>query len=387
MGRLSNREPAAYHTAGAEGAALRGTENLSGECPLCAKSRHSGRFWILLLAGKGAQVRGASPVKLPRRTLLHLAAGAAALPEVLRIAWAQAYPTRPVRVVVGQAAGSGSDAVARLIGQFLSERFGQQFVIENRPGAGGNIATEAVVRSPPDGYTLLLVNTGSAIDATLYDKLNFDVMRDITPIAGIAIFEFVIEVNPSVPTKTLPEFIAYAKANPGKINMASAGIGSAHHLFGELFKMMAGVEMVHVPYRGSTPALTDLLGGRVQVMFDATTSSLPHISSGKLRPLAVTTATRSELLPDIPTIGDFVPGYEAHGWIGFGAPKNTPAAVVDRLNNEINAAISDSSIKARLIDLGGLVLPPSSPADFGKLIADETEKWAKVIRAANVRPE
>jgi tripartite-type tricarboxylate transporter receptor subunit TctC len=318
---------------------------------------------------------------------LHLAAGAAALPEVLRIAWAQAYPTRPVRVVVGQAAGSGSDAVARLIGQFLSERFGQEFVIENRPGAAGNIATEAVVRSPPDGYTLLLVNTSSAIDATLYDKLNFDFMRDITPITGIATFEFVMEVNPSVPTKTLPEFIAYAKANPGKINMASAGIGSAHHLFGELFKMMAGVEMVHVPYRGSTPALTDLLGGRVQVMFDATTSSLPHISSGKLRPLAVTTATRSELLPEIPTIGDFVPGYEAHGWIGFGAPKNTPAAVVDRLNNEINSAISDSSIKARLIDLGGLVLPPSSPADFGKLIADETEKWAKVIRAANIKPE
>jgi tripartite-type tricarboxylate transporter receptor subunit TctC len=318
---------------------------------------------------------------------LHLAAGAAALPEVLRIAWAQAYPTRPVRVVVGQAAGSGSDAVARLIGQFLSERFGQEFVIENRPGAAGNIATEAVVRSPPDGYTLLLVNTSSAIDATLYDKLNFDFMRDIAPITGIATFEFVMEVNPSVPTKTLPEFIAYAKANPGKINMASAGIGSAHHLFGELFKMMAGVEMVHVPYRGSTPALTDLLGGRVQVMFDATTSSLPHISSGKLRPLAVTTATRSELLPEIPTIGDFVPGYEAHGWIGFGAPKNTPAAVVDRLNNEINSAISDSSIKARLIDLGGLVLPPSSPADFGKLIADETEKWAKVIRAANIKPE
>ena len=326
-------------------------------------------------------------MKLPRRTFLHLAAGAAALPEVLRIAWAQAYPTGPVRVVVGQAAGSGSDAVARLIGQFLSERFGQQFVIENRPGAGGNIATEAVVRSPPDGYTLVLVNTSSAIDATLYDKLNIDVTRDITPIAGIATFEFVIEVNPSVPTKTLPEFIAYAKANPGKINMASAGIGSAHHLFGELFKMMAGVEMVHVPYRGSTPALTDLLGGRVQVMFDATTSSLPHIRAGKLRPLAVTTATRSELLPDIPTIGDFVPGYEAHGWIGFGAPKNTPAAVVDRLNNEINSAISDSSIKAHLIDLGGLVLPPSSPADFGKLIADETEKWAKVIRAANIRPE
>ncbi len=326
-------------------------------------------------------------MKLPRRTFLHLAAGAAALPAVPRITWAQAYPTRPVRVVVGQASGSGSDAVARLIGQFLSERFGQQFVIENRPGAAGNIATEAVVRSPPDGYTLLLVNTGSAVNTTLYDKLNFDFIRDIAPITGIATFTFVMEVNPSVPTKTLPEFIAYAKANPGKINMASAGIGSAHHLFGELFKMMTGVEMVHVPYRGSTPALTDLLGGQVQVMFDATTSSLPHIRAGKLRPLAVTTATRSELLPDIPTIGDFVPGYEAHGWLGFGAPKNTPAAVVDRLNNEINSALSDSAIKARLVDLGGLVLPPSSPADFGKLIADETEKWAKVIRAASIRPE
>ena len=326
-------------------------------------------------------------MKLPRRTFLHLAAGAAALPEVLRNAWAQAYPTRPVRVVVGQAAGSGSDAVARLIGQFLSERFGQQFVIENRPGAAGNIATEAVVRSPPDGYTLLLVNTSSAIDATLYDKLNIDVTRDITPIAGIATFEFVIEVNPSVPTKTLPEFIAYAKANPGKINMASAGIGSAHHLFGELFKMMAGVEMVHVPYRGSSPALTDLLAGQVQVMFDATPSSLPHIRAGKLRPLAVTTATRLEALPDVPTVGDFVPGYEASSWLGFGAPKNTPAAVVDRLNKEINLAISDSAIKARLVDLGGLVLPLSSPAEFGKFLASDTEKWARVIRTANIKPE
>jgi tripartite-type tricarboxylate transporter receptor subunit TctC len=326
-------------------------------------------------------------MKLPRREFLHLAVGATALPVVTQTGWAQAYPTRPVRIIVGQAAGSGTDTVARLIGQFLSERLGQQFVIENRPGAAGNIATEAVVRSPPDGYTLLLVNTGSAVNTTLYDKLNFDFIRDIAPITGIATFTFVMEVNPSVPTNTLPEFIAYAKANSGKINMASAGIGSAHHLFGELFKMMTGVEMVHVPYRGSTPALTDLLGSQVQVMFDATTSSLPHIRAGKLRPLAVTTATRSELLPDIPTIGDFVPGYEAHGWLGFGAPKNTPAAVVDRLNNEINSAISDSAIKARLVDLGGLVLPPSSPADFGKLIADETEKWAKVIRAANIKPE
>jgi tripartite-type tricarboxylate transporter receptor subunit TctC len=326
-------------------------------------------------------------MKLPRRNLLQLAAGAAALPAVLRIAWAQAYPTRLVRVIVGQAAGSGSDTVARLMGQYLSERLGQQFVIENRPGAAGNIATEAVVRSPPDGYTLLLVNTGSAVNATLYDRLNFDFIRDIAPIGEIAAFEFVMEVNPSVPTKTLPEFIAYAKANPGKINMASAGIGSAHHLFGELFKMMAGVEMVHVPYRVSTPALTDLLGGQVQVMFDATASSLPHIRAGKLRPLAVTTATRSELLPDIPTIGDFVAGYEANGWIGFGAPKNTPAAVVARLNNEINSAISDSTIKARLVDLGGLVLPPSSPADFGKFIADETEKWGNVVKFVGIKAE
>jgi tripartite-type tricarboxylate transporter receptor subunit TctC len=327
-------------------------------------------------------------MKLPhRRQFLHLAAGAAALPAVSRIASAQAYATRPVRVIVGQAAGSGSDTVARLFCQFLSERFGQQFVVENRPGAAGNIATEAVVRSPPDGYTLFLVSSSNAINATLYDKLNFDFMRDIAPIAGIATFSFVMEINPSVPTKTPPDFITYAKANPGKINMASAGIGSPHHVFGELFKMMAGVEMVHVPYRGSTPALTDLLGGQVHVMFDATTSSLPHISSGKLRPLAVTIATRSELLPDIPTIGDFVPGYEASGWLGFGAPKNTPAAVVDRLNNEINSAISDAAIKARLVDLGGSVLPPSSPADFGKLIADETEKWGKVIRAANIKPE
>jgi tripartite-type tricarboxylate transporter receptor subunit TctC len=317
---------------------------------------------------------------------LHLATGAAALPAVSHIASAQAYPSRPVRIIVGQAAGSGSDTFARLIGQFLSERLGQQFVIENRPGASGNIATEAVVRSPPDGYTLLLVNASNAINATLYDKLNFDFIRDIAPITVIATFSFVMEVNPSVPTKTLPEFIAYAKANPGKINMASAGSGSTSHVSGELFKMMAGVEMVHVPYRGST-ALTDLLGGQVQVMLDATPSSLPHIRAGKLRPLAVTTATRLEVLPDIPTVGDFVPGYEASAWLGFGAPKNTPAAVVDRLNKEINLAISDSAIKARLVDLGGLAVPPSSPAEFGKFIARDTEKWGKVVRAANIKPE
>jgi len=327
-------------------------------------------------------------MKLPhRRHFLHLAAGAAALPAVPRFAWAQAYPSRPVRIIVGQAAGSGSDTVARLIGQFLSERLGQPFVIENRPGAGGNIATEAVVRSSPDGYTLLLVNSANTINATLYEKLNFDFIRDIAPISGLATFSFVMEVNPSLPTKTLPEFIVFAKANPGKINMASAGSGSTHHVSGELFKMMAGVEMVHVPYRGSSPALTDLLAGQVQVMFDATPSSLPHIRAGKLRPLAVTTATRLEVLPDVPTLGDFVPGYEASSWLGFGAPKNTPAAVVDRLNKEINLAISDSAIKARLVDLGGLVLPPSSPAEFGKFLARDTEKWARVIRTANIKPD
>jgi tripartite-type tricarboxylate transporter receptor subunit TctC len=326
-------------------------------------------------------------MKLPRREFLHLTASAVALPTVSRIARAQAYPTRPVRIIVGQAAGSGSDTVARLIGQFLSERLGQPFVVENRPGAGGNIATEAVVRSPPDGYTLLLLNSSNTINTTLYDRLNFDFIRDIAPISEIARVSFVMEVNPSVPTRTLSEFIAYAKANPGKINMASAGSGSTHHVAGELFKMMAGVEMIHVPYRGSSPALTDLLAGQVQVMFDATPSSLPHIRAGKLRPLAVTPATRLEVLPDVPTVGELVPGYEASSWLGFGAPKNTPAAVVDRLNKEINLAIFDSAIKARLVDLGGLVLPPSSPAEFAEFLASDTEKWAKVIRAANIKPE
>ena len=326
-------------------------------------------------------------MKLPRRQFLHLAAGAAALPAVSRIARTQAYPTRPVRVIVGFPPGGGSDTLARLWGQWLTERLGRPFVIENRPGAAGNIATEAVVRSPPDGYTLLLINSANAVNATLYDNLNFDFIRDISPIRGIGSFAFVMEINPSVPSKTLPEFIAYANANPGKLNMASAGNGSTSHVSGELFKMMAGVEMVHVPYRGSTPALTDLLGGQVQVMFDATPSSLPHIRAGKLRPLGVTTATRLEILPDIPTVGDFVPGYEASSWLGFGAPKNTPAAVVDRLNKEINLALSNSAIKTRLVDLGGLALPPSSPAEFGKLIADDTEKWAKVIRGANIKPQ
>src|SRR5262245_16980640 len=275
-----------------------------------------------------------TPMKLPRRSFLHLAARAAALSTISRVAWAQAYPTRPVRIIVGQAAGSGSDTAARLIGQWLSERLGQQFVIENRPGAAGNIATEAVVRAPPDGHTLLLVNTGNTINATLYDKLNFNFIRDIAPVAGIFRVPQVMEVNPSVPAKTVSEFIAYAKANPGKVNMAWAGIGSVHHVAGELFKFMTGVDMVHVPYRGTTPALTDLLAGQAQVMFDVTPSSTPHIRPGQLRALAVTTATRADVLPEIPIMGDFVPGYEASAWLGFGAPKDTPAAIVGTLNKE-----------------------------------------------------
>ena len=325
-------------------------------------------------------------MKLPRRQFLHLAAGAAALPAVSRVARAQAYPTRPVRIIVGQAAGSGSDTAARLIGQWLSERLGQQFIIENRPGAAGNIATEAVVRAPPDGYTLLLVNAGNAINATLYDKLNFNFIRDIAPVAGIFRVPQVMEVNPSVPVKTVSEFIAYAKANPGKVNMASAGIGSVHHVAGELFKFMTGVDMVHVPYRGTTPALTDLLAGQAQVMFDVTPSSTPHIRAGKLRALAVTTATRADVLPEIPIMGDFVPGYEASAWLGFGAPKDTPAAIIGMLNREVNAGLADPAIKTRIADLGGTVLA-ISPAEFGKLIADETEKWAKVVKFANIKPE
>jgi tripartite-type tricarboxylate transporter receptor subunit TctC len=317
------------------------------------------------------------------------AAGAAALPALSRIAWAQTYPARPVRVIVGQAAGSGSDTVARLIGQFLSDRLGQQFIVENRPGAGGNIAAEAVVRASADGYTLLVASAQNSINATLYNKLNFDFVRDIAPVAGVFHAPLVMEVNPSVPAKTVPEFIAYAKANPGKINMASSGIGGSQHVCGELFKFMfkfmTGVDMVHVPYRGSTPALTDLVGGQVQLMFDTTPSSLAHIRSGRLRALAVTTAMRLEMLPETPAMGEFVPGFEASAWLGFGTPKDTPAAVVDRLNREINLAIAAPAIKARLVELCGLVLPPLSPADFSKLIADDTEKWAKVIRRANIK--
>jgi tripartite-type tricarboxylate transporter receptor subunit TctC len=326
-------------------------------------------------------------MKLPhRRRFLHLAAGATALPAASRFAWAQAYPARPVRIVVPFAAGGATDIIARLIGQWLSERLGQQFVIENRPGAGSNIGTEVVVNAPSDGYSLLLVGASSAINATLYEKLNFNFLRDIIPVAGVISIPFIMVINPSFPPKAVSEFIAYAKANPGKINMASGGNGTAGHLSGELFKMMAGVNMVHVPYRGEGPALTDTLGGQVQVMFGTMPATIEYIRAGKLRPLAVTSASRSEVLPDLPTVGEFVPGYEAIGWQGIGAPRNTPAEIIDTLNKEINAALADPNMKARLADLGGTVLA-NSPADFGKFIADETEKWGKVIRAAKIKVE
>jgi tripartite-type tricarboxylate transporter receptor subunit TctC len=325
-------------------------------------------------------------MKLLRRNFLHLAAGAAALPAVSRIAQAQTYPTRLVRLIAPFAAGGTSDTVARLMGQWLSERLGQPFVIEDRPGAGSNIGTEAVVRASPDGYTLLMAGGYNAINATLYDKLNFNFIRDITAVAGIVRVPSVMVVHPSVPATTVPEFIAYAKSKPGKITMASAGKGAPSHLAGELFKMMAGIDMVHVPYRGGGPALTDLIAGQVQVMFATTVESIEYIRAGRLRALAVTTATRSEALRDIPTVAEFLPGYEASGWFGIGAPKNTPSEIIDKLNKEINAGLADPKIKARLADLGGVVLA-LSPADFGKLIADETEKWGKVIRSANIKTE
>jgi tripartite-type tricarboxylate transporter receptor subunit TctC len=324
--------------------------------------------------------------KLARRTFLHLAAGAAGLPILSRGALAQAYPTRPVRWLLTTTPGGPADILARLVGQWLSERLGQPFVVEYRPGAGGNIGVEAVVRAPPDGYTLLLAASGHAINATLYEKLNFNFVRDIAPVAGLIRGPFVMVVNPTFSAKTVPEFIAYAKAHPGTINFGSGGTGIASHLAGELFKVMTGVNMIHVPYRGQAPAMTDLLGGQVQVMFDPVVSSLSHIQAGKLRPLAVTTSTRSDALPDIPTISGFVPGYEASIWLGAGAPRNTPTEIVDRLNREINAGLADPKIKARLAEQGGTVLP-GSPADFGKLIAEDTEKWSKVIRAANIKPE
>jgi tripartite-type tricarboxylate transporter receptor subunit TctC len=325
-------------------------------------------------------------MKLPRRRLLLLMGAAATAPVLPQRASALDYPTRPVHVIVGQAAGSSSDIHARLLGQWLSERLGQQFIIEVRPGAGGNIGTEAVVHAPADGYTLLLVNAQNAINATLYDKLSFKFITDIAPIAGIDRSPLVMEVNPAVPARTVPELIAYAKANPGKINMASAGIGGPQHVAGELFKMMTGIDMIHVPYRGSTPGLTDLLGGQVQVMFDVMASSLEHIRSGKLRALAVTSAARSDVLPDIPTVGEFVPGYEASAWLGLGAPRSTPADIIDRLNAEINAGLGDPAFRAHMTDLGGKVLPGSA-ADFGQFIAAETEKWAKVVKFSGAKPE
>jgi tripartite-type tricarboxylate transporter receptor subunit TctC len=325
-------------------------------------------------------------MKLPhRRHFLHLAAGAAALPAVSRTARADTYPSRPVRLIVGfPAGGSASDIVARLMGQWLSERLGQQFLVENRPGAGTNIATEAVAHAEPDGYTLLFVTAANAFNATLYDNLNFNFIRDIAPIASTMRVPYIMVVNPSVPAKTVPEFIAYAKANPGKINMASNGTGSAGHVAGELFNMMAGVDLVHVPYRGSFYA--DLLGGQVQVTFGPLPAVIEYVRADKLRALAVTTAMRLEVLPEVPTVGDFVPDYEASGWQGIGAPKNTPAEVIGRLNAEINAALADPKIRSQLVNLGGSVLA-LSPSDFAKLIADETEKWGNVIRAAHIKPE
>jgi tripartite-type tricarboxylate transporter receptor subunit TctC len=321
-----------------------------------------------------------------RRQFLRLAVGAAALTAISRVAWGQAYPTKPVRIVVGFAAGGGTDINARLIGQWLSERLGQQFIVENRPGAGGNLGAEAVVKAAPDGYTLLAVGSPNAINATLYENLNFNFIRDIAPVAGAIHSLHVMVVNPSFPAKTVPEFIAYARANPGKISMASGGVGSGNHLAGELFKMMAGVKMLHVPYRGEAPALTDLLGGQVQVLFGTPPGSIEYIRAGKLRALAVTTATRSEALPEIPTVGDFVPGYEESSWFGIGAPRNTPPEIIDKLNREINAVLADPKAKARIADLSGGPLT-GSPADFGRLIADETEKWAKVIKFAGIKAE
>jgi tripartite-type tricarboxylate transporter receptor subunit TctC len=325
-------------------------------------------------------------MSLPRRQFLHLAAVAAALPAMLRIARAQAYPTKPVRIVVGFAAGGGTDIYARLIGQHLSERLGQQFIIENRPGGDSNIATEAVVRAPPDGYTLLAVDSSPAINATLYDKLGFNFIRDIAPVAGIASQPLVMLLNPSFPAKTISEFIDYAKVNPDKINMASGGNGNITHLVGEMFKTIAGVNMIHLPYRGGGAALADLLGGQVPVLFTGVPTAIEYIRAGRLRALGVTSATRSEALPDVPTVGQFLPGYEAVDWKGIGAPKNTPFEIVEKLNKEINAALADPKMKARFADLGGTVLP-GSPADFGKLIAAETEKWGKVVTFAGIKAD
>jgi tripartite-type tricarboxylate transporter receptor subunit TctC len=323
---------------------------------------------------------------LPRRRFLQLAASGAALTAVPRRAAAQSYPARPVRIVVGFAAGTGIDIFTRMVGQSLSERFGQQFIVENRPGAGGNIAVEAVVRAAPDGYTLLAVGSNNMINATLYEKLNFDFIRDVALVASISRVPQVMEVHPSFPARTLSELIAYAKANPGKINFASAGNGSAGHVAGELFKMMAGINMQHVPYRGAAPALTDLLGGQVHLMFDNIPSSIEHIRAGRLRPLAVTATARLEGLPDVPTVADFLPGFETSAWAGIGAPKNTSAEIIDQLNRETNAVLADPRFKARVADLGGMVMP-LSPAAYAKRVAEETEKWAKVVKFSGAKPD
>jgi tripartite-type tricarboxylate transporter receptor subunit TctC len=325
-------------------------------------------------------------MKLPRRQFLHLAAGAAALPTVSRFAWAQAYPSRPVRLVIGYPPGGSADITARLTGQWLSERLGQPVVIESRPGAATNLATEAVVRAPPDGYTLLLVAPANAINATLYDKLNFNFLRDIVPVSGIIRFPNVVVVNPSLPIKTIPELIAYAKANPGTLNMASSGNGSTIHMSGELFKMLTGINMVHVPYRGGAPALTDLIAGQVHVMFDNVPTSAEHVKAGKLRGLAVTSTARSEVLPDLPTVADFLPGYEASAWYGLGVPKNTPDEVIDKVNKGMNAVLADPKSQARFAELGASLLP-GSPADFSRLVADETEKWSKVVKFSGAKPD
>jgi tripartite-type tricarboxylate transporter receptor subunit TctC len=324
-------------------------------------------------------------MKLGRRRLLTFAGAAIAAPAVSRLVRAQAYPTRPVRWIVGFAPGGSTDILARVIGQYLSERFGQPFLIENRPGAGSNIATEAVVNAPPDGYTLLMISPAHAVNATLYDKLSFVFLRDIAPVAGITRETNVMVVNPSFPAKSVPEFIAYAKANPGKINMASSGNGTSVHVAGELFNMMAGIKMTHVPYRGAGPAITDLLGGQVQVMFAAMPSAFEYVKAGRLRALAVTTATRSPALPDVPSVGEFVPGYEASSWYGMGVPRATPADIIDTLNKAMNAGLADPKLKSRLGDLGGTMLA-GTPAAFGKLIAEETEKWAKVVKFSGARP-
>jgi tripartite-type tricarboxylate transporter receptor subunit TctC len=322
---------------------------------------------------------------LLRRRFLHLAAGAVALPALARIAHGQAYPSRPVRIIVPFAPAGPNDIIARALGQWLAERLGQPFVIENRPGAASNVGTEAVVNAAPDGYTVLMASSPHAINATLYDKLHFEFRRDIAPVAAIMRVPNVMVVDRTFPARSVPDFISYAKANPDKLNFASSGIGASNHMSGALFKIMTGIEMTHVPYRSSGPALTDLLGGRVQVMFDAITSTIEHIRADRLRPLAVTSAPRSTLLPDTPVMGDFVPGYDVNNWFGLGMPSHTPAEVIDSLNTAVNEGLADASLKARFAGMGGTPLP-GSPSDFGKLIADETEKWGKVIRTANIKP-